>query len=568
MAATQQAVSSCAAPTHGQQMVLTILADNSLLNWATREGGGTIPHSDLDPSLFWKTPHITDEDMKDNLASVLSRMIPDDPHDYIFGDTAGAEGTGEMAQDQSLKRPVEKISIYVVSTNSDQLTKLQKVFAAIPSNFVILESDDFFTKREGRYDGMGTDRLATVTGAVQQHGHPALVFDGGTATTYTATNSTGHILGGGIGPGIQCKLQSLSNDTDALPAINAAEVISKVEETVASGKPMATFANNTKDAMLIDVFQEFAGKGRNVIQQWMTSAYPPNNDKKNGSLKSDGEKKYNSKRIVTVTGGDGDILEKLLHPKHGGLIESPEGGLVANNDADAAASVPQYEVHLNKHLIHYGIAAVLGVKVQERQIMAKFSTDSHINKRVAKVFDTETDDGDNVFRGTVVEEIMLRGVGKTYSIRYDDGDSEDVTARDLFDMIGLFQKCGEKPFPKAKRPKKDEKKAPDFPMKKPPPKKQPNGGTAPAAKKAKKAIDIIKETVQSEPASFVNKRVAKDFDGECFFGTITLYDDKEAPPFWHVVYDDGDEEDYASRDLIKALKHYKKHGNDDKKKIA
>ena len=513
--------------------------------------------------------------MKDNPASVLSRMIPDDPHNYIFGDTANEgnnSATEEMAQDQSLKRPVEKISIYVVSTNSDQLMKLQKVFAAIPSNFVILESDDFFTKREGRYDGMGTDRLATVTGAVQQHGHPALVFDGGTATTYTATNSTGHILGGGIGPGIQCKLQSLSNDTDALPAINAAEVISKVEETVASGKPMATFANNTKDAMLIDVFQEFAGKGRNVIQQWMTSAYPPNPNngdmKNNGSLKSDGEKKYNSKRIVTVTGGDGDILEKLLHPKHGGLIESPEGGLVANNDVDAAAAVPQYEVHLNKHLIHYGIAAVLGVKVQERQMMAKFSTDSHINKRVAKVFDTETDDGDNVFRGTVVEEIMLRGVGKTYSIRYDDGDSEDVTARDLFDMIGLFQKCGEKPFPKAKRPKKDEKKAPDFPMKKAPPKKQPNGGTAPAAKKAKKAIDIIKETVQSDPASFVNKRVAKDFDGECFFGTITLYDDKESPPFWHVVYDDGDEEDYASRDLIKALKHYKKHGNDDKKKNA
>ena len=34
------------------------------------------------------------------------------------------------------------------------------------------------------------------------------------------------------------------------------------------------------------------------------------------------------------------------------------------------------------------------------------------------------------------------------------------------------------------------------------------------------------------------------------------YDDKENPAFWHVEYDDGDEEDYSKRDLIKSLKHY------------
>ena len=71
-------------------------------------------------------------------------------------------------------------------------------------------------------------------------------------------------------------------------------------------------------------------------------------------------------------------------------------------------------------------------------------------------------------------------------------------------------------------------------------------------------------SVLQEFESFVNKRVAKDFDGECFFGKITKYDDTEPPPFWHVVYDDGDEEDFSSRDLIKSLKHYKKHGKDDK----
>ena len=63
---------------------------------------------------------------------------------------------------------------------------------------------------------MGTDRLATLTGAVHLHGHPALVFDGGTATTYSATDSDGKILGGGIGPGIQSKFRSLTKDTGML----------------------------------------------------------------------------------------------------------------------------------------------------------------------------------------------------------------------------------------------------------------------------------------------------------------------------------------------------------------
>ena len=40
----------------------------------------------------------------------------------------------------------------------------------------------------------------------------------------------------------------------------------------------------------------------------------------------------------------------------------------------------------------------------------------------------------------------------------------------------------------------------------------------------------------------------------------------ETPPFWHVEYDDGDQEDYAKKDLILALKHYGKHCKDDKNK--
>lgn len=528
--------------------------------------------------------------MNERPINVLSRMIPDEPHNYIFGDVLASEDvtvTEDAAIRQSQQRPVEKVSIYVVSTNTDQMNKLRKICASIPSNFVVLDGDDFFKAEEGRYNGMGTDRLATITGAVYLHGHPALVFDGGTATTYTATNSEGKVLGGGIGPGIQSKLRSMSNDADALPTISAQEVVEMAKGAQESGKPLPTFAQNTKEAMMVDVFQEFAGKGRNVIEKWIANAYP---DEEKQPPRIPGTK-YNESRIVTVTGGDGDILSELLQPHHGGLIEPP------NDDAtDAQSNKLEYEVQLNKHLIHYGISAILQLQVLARKNKAIFckesSSESHVGKRVAKVFDVETDDGDNIFRGRVAKEIVVEGKGKHYRINYDDGDAEDVTAEVLFDMFDLYKRHGEKPlYAKAQRKhgkrtakqlddeklknelknaitkiKSNAEKAPKFPMKSASKKHSKRGaenGKVVAAKKAKTSDDV-KELVQSDPRSFVNKRVAKNFDGQCFFGKVTEYDDTEPPPLWHVVYDDGDEEDYGSRDLIKALMHYEKHGQNDK----
>jgi hypothetical protein len=41
------------------------------------------------------------------------------------------------------------------------------------------------------------------------------------------------------------------------------------------------------------------------------------------------------------------------------------------------------------------------------------------------------------------------------------------------------------------------------------------------------------------------------------------YDTSENPAFWHIEYDDGDEEDYSKKDLIQALRHYAIHGKYD-----
>jgi len=609
-----------AAPVEGKQTIFTISCGNTHLHWASHDvilsSNNANNYDVFAPTLFWRTPHISDEDMTDkeggkenatarqeasndnngSLVGVLSRMLPESPHDYIFGEAAAdlpngttdaaAVVTEEMALDQSQKRSVEKISIYVVSSNADQLTKLQKIFASVPSNFVVLDGNDFFTKEQGRYDGMGTDRLATLFGAVYLHGNPALVFDGGTATTYAATNRVGRLLGGGIGPGIQSKLCSMSNHTDALPKITANEVLHRVKEAEVSGKPLPTFARETKEAMMVDIFQEYAGKGRNVIEKWLEHAYDVIDD--DDQKQPPKGTKYNDKRIVTCTGGDGDILHGLLQPFYGGVIEPP------TTPTASQGKKLKYEVQLHKHLIHYGITAVLKMRFLAKN-KAKFSNtgETHVGKRVAKVFDVETDDGDNIFRGSVAKEIVIEGGEKNYRINYDDGDAEDVSNESLIDMLDLYKQYGEKKRAESKpkhgkkktteaKPKintkdksninTDDKKpqsllAPEFPMKSAP-KKHTSGvaesGKVPAAKKARTKDDVKDMVQSSDPKSFVNKRVAKDFDGVCFFGKITKYDDTEPPPFWHVVYDDGDEEDYTSRDLIKALKHYKKQGKDDK----
>ena len=109
---------------------------------------------------------------------------------------------------------------------------------------------------------------------------------------------------------------------------------------------------------------------------------------------------------------------------------------------------------------------------------------------------------------------------------------------------------------------------PSFPMK--PPKQRANGARRdvkkPATKKDKTGDDIAALVNSSDPRSFVRQRISKDFDGSSFFGTIMEYDTTENPSFWHVEYDDGDEEDYTKKDLIKALKHYAIHGKDDSEK--
>jgi len=79
-----------------------------------------------------------------------------------------------------------------------------------------------------------------------------------------------------------------------------------------------------------------------------------------------------------------------------------------------------------------------------------------------------------------------------------------------------------------------------------------------ASKEAKKKAEPTKKstTPAQSGSSYVNKRIAKEFDnGIVYRGTVTKYtEDDSADGLWHILYDDGDEEDFSLSELEAGMK--------------
>lgn len=76
-------------------------------------------------------------------------------------------------------------------------------------------------------ESLGTDRLVAMVGAfdlIDAH-QACIVIDSGTATTIDAIDETGQHIGGVIFPGLELSLNSLSDNTEQLPKLDANEEI-------------------------------------------------------------------------------------------------------------------------------------------------------------------------------------------------------------------------------------------------------------------------------------------------------------------------------------------------------
>ena len=67
---------------------------------------------------------------------------------------------------------------------------------------------------------MGSDLVCAAVGALQKYKPPMIIFDLGTATTISAVDKTGALIGGSIIPGVKVSLNALSSATAQLPHIN------------------------------------------------------------------------------------------------------------------------------------------------------------------------------------------------------------------------------------------------------------------------------------------------------------------------------------------------------------
>lgn len=73
----------------------------------------------------------------------------------------------------------------------------------------------------------------------------------------------------------------------------------------------------------------------------------------------------------------------------------------------------------------------------------------------------------------------------------------------------------------------------------------------------------------SSGKEYLNQRVAKTFNGTLHFGSVKEFIPSEESPdkveFWHILYDDGDEEDFEWKELSRYLKKYKDNAAKDTK---
>jgi len=585
--------------------------------------------------LFWRTNALSLEDIKGASGSLeaLSVLLPDTFHDYVFG--VGKEPTKENVIRMSNSRRAPKLSIYVVSSNDEHAKLLKKIWVDVPCRMYLLRGNDFFTKKEGRYDGMGVDRCAALLCAANVTGFPALVFDGGTAMTYTAVDQSGKIMGGGITLGLGAKLRSIADATGALPFISPEECM-KLVEKYESGTPLPVFATDTKEAMMVNVLSEVDNNCRNVIDQWLSKVgrISPTDDDSDieahvEEMKTGGLKAAmggvpcdnNNTRTVLITGGDADILMKLLAPNRKQILEAGP----TNNTEPSSANKSKYTVKRVKNAIHFGIAALLERKVKNRNAsdaaVANEYENMIVGQRVAKKFPKAKDaDGDSIFRGTVV--VLNQGNTKyddLFKVRYDDNDTEDLSIRELRDALLLFSEVGDKVSHRAvaQQSREDDEIRKSFSKdaagklgriiteyeeaernfrakneearKKAQVEAAAKRQKAEAAKKAqaeaaklaqaeanaKRKRDLEEEAKAKPPKrpktpakTYKDRRIAKFFDDVLYFGTIVGYveaesDDEDDDGFWKIAYDDGDTEEYDIGDLNQSFKVYEENKMDD-----
>ena len=179
----------------------------------------------------------------------------------------------DQVSHQILNVPLESMGIWAISVVPDQAQCLRHLSSIRWINHFPLK---------GVYTTMGLDRVATLWGAGQRYGWPALVIDSGTALTFTA-GAEGAFMGGAILLGMRSHLTALAQYTAALPTVS-----------LPSDLP-PRWASDTTGAIQSGVVHTFLASIHHFIQSWQQQ-YP--------------------QTTILFTGGDGEYLHQFYQQQY------------------------------------------------------------------------------------------------------------------------------------------------------------------------------------------------------------------------------------------------------------
>jgi pantothenate kinase type III len=608
------------APTALERNVITIVCGNTRLHWALHEGC----MNKFIPIMFWYTVHDAngtttttttttaenqheskngsststeqhDEELELDPCDVLEAHVASQAHTLIFGD-GDKKGCIEGVSRTAAKRDAPGISVFVVSSNPSMEQKILHMFRDVPAKLFKLRNTDFFSQNHGVYPTMGVDRVAALYGARLHYGAPALVIDGGTALTYTCLDENSKIVGGGISPGVKVRLQSLADYTGSLPIIGHKQFKSTVEAAIEAKKPLPFFAKNTEMAMISPVCGELACQLRNIIKQYIARCQASASTAGATEGETTAEKasaKLHKRFPVIITGGDGKFLKDLLQA---------DASKIVSVEPDASP-VPAHSVELRhvKNLVTYALGDILYEKYSQKS----HSDPEEVMKlkiQGLRIASPAIDQKELFSRGCVFHitpESVIEGY--VFHARFDNGTQKDLTLRELYDCLVLYNEIGEKPEPPkgvALRVDEDwviEKKmwskkvqeelgnvsrlirnrirqlkphaekgelAEVFQRLSSIESRMSKNSSATAGRVSKKA----KRSPAVSPKHYIGKRIAKRFPidiggstgDQIFYGTVKFISDNLSQ-WYYVQYDDGDSEDLVVDGIIEGIDLYEVH---------
>eukprot|EP00535_Pseudo-nitzschia_heimii_P005373 CAMPEP_0197181824 /NCGR_PEP_ID=MMETSP1423-20130617/5986_1 /TAXON_ID=476441 /ORGANISM="Pseudo-nitzschia heimii, Strain UNC1101" /LENGTH=507 /DNA_ID=CAMNT_0042632143 /DNA_START=81 /DNA_END=1604 /DNA_ORIENTATION=- len=259
--------------------------------------------------------------------------------------------------------------------------------------------------------------------------------------TYTVLDENSQILGGGIGPGVKVRLQSLADYTGSLPTIDHHKFKTTVESAIEAKKPLPFFAKDTEMAMIVPVCAELSCQLRNIVKQYVARCTPSSSWEApafaEGKATTEQAPPSGSRRLpVIITGGDGKFLRDLLQADASQIVAvEPD-----------ASPVPAHAIEIRhvRNLVTYAVGDVLYEKHCEKPCN---DPEERLRLKIQglRIAAPAIDQKEIFSRGCVFHttpESMIEGY--VFHARFDNGMQKDLTLRELYDALVLYNEVGER----------------------------------------------------------------------------------------------------------------------------